>query len=182
MWSLTSPRVGRTSGAKKFSFVSQKRLFQQYRPKADIAPPINLRRPSCVRTAGPRSEIQTWLKLRTRPRSVRVGLLAHRIGALAGTGRLVPEVARPRAQLLIQFGRRTLTLIPEFQMTFARSCIALAVILASWSFSGQAGAQPKQAGMDAPIGSSKLENLPTLAKSTREWPRKIPRTMRLSSS
>jgi tetratricopeptide (TPR) repeat protein len=34
-------------------------------------------------------------------------------------------------------------------MTFARICIALAVILASWSFSGQAGAQPEQADMDA---------------------------------
>ena len=34
-------------------------------------------------------------------------------------------------------------------MTFARICIALAAILASWSFSGQAGAQPKQADLDA---------------------------------
>ncbi|HLN28400.1 MAG: aspartyl protease family protein [Methyloceanibacter sp.] len=34
-------------------------------------------------------------------------------------------------------------------MTFARICIALAVILASWSFSGQAAAQPKQADIDA---------------------------------
>ena len=34
-------------------------------------------------------------------------------------------------------------------MKFARICIALAVILASWSFSGQAAAQPKQSEIDS---------------------------------
>jgi tetratricopeptide (TPR) repeat protein len=34
-------------------------------------------------------------------------------------------------------------------MTFARICIALAMILASWSFSGQAAAQSKRADIDA---------------------------------
>src|SRR5271156_3539736 len=68
--------------------------------------------------------------------------------ALGLAGWLRRCVTRPRAQLLIQFVRCTLTLIPEFQMTFARICIALAVI-ASWSFSGQAAAQPKEADIDA---------------------------------
>jgi hypothetical protein len=34
-------------------------------------------------------------------------------------------------------------------MTFARICIALAMILGSWSFSRQVAAQPEQADIDA---------------------------------
>ena len=37
MWSLTSPRAERISGPEKFSFVSQKRLLQQYRHFSDMA-------------------------------------------------------------------------------------------------------------------------------------------------
>jgi len=36
MWSLTLPRVGRTSGAKTFRSLARKDFFRQHRPKGDI--------------------------------------------------------------------------------------------------------------------------------------------------
>jgi predicted aspartyl protease len=47
------------------------------------------------------------------------------------------------------FTLRTATLIAEIQMKFARTCIALAVIISAGSFSGQATPSPKQSEIDS---------------------------------
>ena len=89
---------------------------------------------------------------------------------------------RPRALLLIHFGRFTATLIARSQMKSTRICIALVVILAPCSFSGQATPQPKQSEIDT---ANRLFQVGKFAEAGKLYSRmaaKIPRTIRQPSS
>jgi hypothetical protein len=63
---------------------------------------------------------------------------------------------------------RAVTLITEIQMKFARTSIALAIIIASCNLLGQAAPSPRNQEVNRPIDSFSLGNLPRLANSTRE--------------
>ena len=54
-----------------------------------------------------------------------------------------------QAHALIQFGRRTLTLIAGSKMKYAGVCIALTVMVAPCSFSGPAASEPNQADIES---------------------------------
>jgi hypothetical protein len=68
MWSLTLPRAKRISGSKKFRFVTQKRRFQHYLPKAVIQQLISFLLPYQSRT---NSILCQTLSIRTDSASTR---------------------------------------------------------------------------------------------------------------
>jgi hypothetical protein len=49
----------------------------------------------------------------------------------------------------VRWTLHTVTLVAETQMKFARTCIAVAAIIAPGSFSGQATSQPRQSEIDS---------------------------------